>query len=138
MSTAVRSLGPRLDRSPATVALAAGDLALIAAFVVVGELSHGVPIFEVPLRVVDTFLPFGIGWAVVAPVVGVYGPDVRRSARTAAVVTAVAWVGGALVGQGLRATSLFHGNFAPAFVVVSVLVGLALLVPWRVAVAALR
>ena len=39
--------------------------------------------------------------------------------------------------EALRATSLFHGNFALAFVLVSLGVGLVLLVPWRAAVAVL-
>ena len=114
--------------------LALGDLSLIAVFVVVGEFSHGVSLFDQPGVVLDTAIPFYIGWVLVAPLAGAYGLRVRESPRQAALITGGAWTGAALVGQALRATALFHGGFAVPFVVVSIVVGVALLVPWRVAV----
>lgn len=137
MSSAVATLRSRLDVSPGTAALAAGDLALISLFVVLGELQHGYALLAEAGRVVGTALPFLIGWALVSIPAGVYAPAPRRSVRTVLVRTALAWVGAALVGQALRATPFFHGGFALPFVLVSLGVGLVLLVPWRVAVAVL-
>ncbi len=134
MSTSTATPGGRIDRSTATLALALGDVLLIAAFVVAGEFSHNISVFERPLRVLDTAIPFYIGWVLVAPLAGMYGRRVRENPLRAALLTAGAWTGAALVGQFLRSTALFHGGFAVAFVVVSIVVGIVLLVPWRVAV----
>lgn len=125
----------RFDPSRATAILVAGDVVLIALFVLAGEIRHGFGPTEYPLRVLGTLLQFLIGWFAVAFLAGVYTREVRLDVRTAALRTAAAWVLAALVGQALRATDLFHGNAAPAFVAVTVAVGLVLLVPWRVAVA---
>jgi hypothetical protein len=135
MSSAVASLRARIDASPGTLALALGDLALIALFVVLGELQHGYNLLAQSGRVVGTAIPFVIGWVLTSVVAGVYAPAVYRSVRSAVSRTALAWIGAALIGQALRATSLFHGDFALAFVLVSLGVGLVLLVPWRAAVA---
>lgn len=137
MSSAVASLRARIDASQTTLALALGDFALIALFVVLGELQHGYDPFTETGRVAGTAIPFFIGWAVVSVLAGVYTPAVYRVPRNAVLRTALAWVGAALVGQALRATSVFHGDFAPAFVLVSIGVGLFLLLPWRVVIAVL-
>ena len=137
MSNAVGSLGGRVDVSGTTLGLAVGDLVLIGLFVVAGELQHGYSLTAQPGRVVGTALPFVVGWVVTSVLAGVYTPSVYRVPRTAVLRTVAAWVGAALVGQALRATSLFHGDFALAFVLVSLGVGLVLLVPWRAAVAVL-
>ncbi|WP_254537959.1 DUF3054 domain-containing protein [Halomarina litorea] len=134
MSTSTATLGGRIDPSPTTLKVALGDVLLIAVFIVVGEFSHGVSVLERPLWVLGTAIPFYVGWALVAPLVGVYGRRAREQPWLAALLTAGAWTGAALVGQLLRGTDLFHGNLALPFVVVSIAVGLALLVPWRVAV----
>lgn len=137
MSSAVATLRARIDTSPGTFALVLGDFGLIALFVVLGELQHGYALFANTGRVVGTAMPFFIGWALVSIPAGVYTPGIRQSVRRVAARTALAWAGAALVGQGLRATPVFHGGFALPFVFVSLGVGFVLLVPWRAAVAAL-
>ncbi|MFC7154993.1 DUF3054 domain-containing protein [Halomarina halobia] len=134
MSTTTAALRGRIDASPTTLGLAAGDLLLIGTFALLGVVSHGGRDFALsnPGYVLATALPFLVGWLLVAPAVGLYG--VRESSRTAAVYTVIAWSGAAVVGQALRATALFHGDFAVTFFFVSLGVGFALLVPWRVAV----
>lgn len=134
MSTAFGSfLDSRIDGSPRTLALAAGDVACIALFVLLGERSHGVSVVDQPLVVLDTFAPFFIGWVVASLLVGAYAARAHRSLRAAAGYAAGSWAVAVAIGQSLRATSLFHGSAAPTFVVVSLLVGTALLVTWRVA-----
>jgi hypothetical protein len=135
MSNAVGSLRSRIALSSATAGIALVDVALIGVFVVVGELNHGISPLGSPLRVLDTFAPFLVGWVVVSVLAGAYRPRAFRGARAAAGVAGTTWISAALLGQLLRGTALFHGELTLAFTVVSVLVGLALLVPWRVLIA---
>jgi hypothetical protein len=137
MSTSTARAGARIDRSQRTLALAVGDLLLIAVFVVAGELSHGISPVEQPWLVLDTAAPFYIGWLLVAPLAGLYGARALETPRRAALLAAGAWIGAALIGQLLRGTTLFHGGLSLPFVLVSIGVGLALLVPWRTTVSAL-
>jgi hypothetical protein len=129
-------LGGRVELSPLTAALAGVDVLLLLAFVILGEFSHYGLTATAFARAPGTAAPFLLGWAVLAPLAGVYGAAARRTLRGAAVRTAAAWTGTVAVAQSLRATAVFPGDFAPAFVVVSLLVGLAMLVPWRVLAAA--
>ncbi|MFC6938560.1 DUF3054 domain-containing protein [Salinirubellus sp. GCM10025818] len=129
------ALGGRVELSPLTAAIAGVDVLLLLTFVVLGEFSHFGVTPTAFARAPGTAAPFLLGWVVLAPLVGVYAPAARRSARAAAVRTAAAWVGTVAVAQTLRSTAAFPGDFAVAFAVVSLLVGLALLLPWRVLVA---
>lgn len=127
----VTSLKERIDASPETLVLALGDFALISLFIILGELQHGYSLLTEIDRVVGTALPFFLGWALSSVLAGVYGAAVYRSVRSVVTRTILAWVGAVLIGQALRATSLFPGGFALAFVLVSLGIGLVLLVPWR-------
>jgi hypothetical protein len=129
------ALGGRVELSSLTAALAGVDVLLLLTFVVVGEFSHfGVTALAFE-RAPGTAAPFLLGWAVIAPLAGVYGTAARRSVRAAAVRTVAAWAGTVVVAQSLRATAAFPGDFAVAFALVSLGVGLVLLLPWRVLVA---
>lgn len=132
MSTAFGSfLESRFDPSPRTLLLAAGDLLLITLFVAMGEVSHGGGVADG----IGALIPFLLGWAVAASLLGAYSARALASIRGAAAVAAGSWIVGALIGQGLRATPVFPGDAALTFVLVSLGVGLALLVPWRVLMA---
>jgi len=129
-------LGGRVAVSPRTAGLAAGDALAILAFVLAGEVSHYSTAFVLanPGYVLGTYAPFLLGWAVVAPLAGLY--DGRRGeglagARRSALRGGGAWVLAALIGQGLRATALFDGGAAPTFVLVSLVVGGVLVAGWR-------
>lgn len=124
------ALGGRIDRSRTSTLLAVGDLALITLFVIIGELQHNNSLSN-PTWVLNTLVPFFIGWLIAAPLVGAYSRTARRSVKQAVLLTVGSWFPAALIGQLLRAT-VFGGNLALAFVNVSLLVGTALLVPWRV------
>ena len=138
MNNAVGSLRSRVALSPGSAKIALVDIALIAVFVLVGELNHGISPVESPLRVLGTFAPFLIGWVVMSVLVGAYRLRAFRSAKAAASAAGATWISAALLGQLLRSTALFHGDLTLAFTIVSILVGLALLVPWRVLVAVRR
>lgn len=129
------ALGGRVELTSLSAALAVVDVLLVLTFVVLGELSHYGVTATAFVRAPGTAAPFLLGWVVLAPLAGVYGRTVRQSTRTAALRTAAAWVGTVVVAQSLRATAAFPGDFAPTFAVVSLVVGLALLLPWRVLVA---
>jgi hypothetical protein len=131
MSNATEARRSRIVRSPMVLGVALVDVLLIAVFVVVGELNHGISVLSDPLRVAGTFAPFLIGWVLTSVLAGVYGPAAFGNWRTAAGLVGITWVGAALIGQLLRGTGLFHGELTVAFTIVSVLVGLVLLVPWR-------
>jgi hypothetical protein len=125
------ALGGRVELTSLSAALAAVDVLLVLTFVVLGEFSHyGVTVIAFA-RTPGTAAPFLLGWLVLAPLAGVYGPAGLRSARSAVTRTAAAWVGTVVVAQSLRATAVFPGDLAPAFVLVSLAVGLVLLLPWR-------
>jgi len=130
VATADRS---RIDPSPTTAILAAGDIAAILLFVAVGEATHGYnPLVDVS-RVAGTLAPFLVGWLLVAAVAGLYGSDAPGTLADATVVTLFSWVGAVVIAQALRATAIFHGGAALTFALVSVGVGGLLLCLWRVA-----
>lgn len=107
-------------------AAAAIDLALVATFVALGRASHR----EDQAAFAVTLWPFAaglaVGWAVV-----------RAWRRPVALLRAgvPAWLGTVVVGMVLRAVS--GQGVQPAFVVVATIVVGALLVGWRVLLAAL-
>jgi hypothetical protein len=129
VATAVRH---RLDPAPLTAVGAVGDLGCIGLFVGLGAtMGHDI---SDPARIAITYGTFVVGWALASFVAGVHGADARGSLRSAVGRTVPAWVAAAAVAQALRATGPVPGNAALTFYLVSVGVGLALLVPWRVAV----
>jgi hypothetical protein len=127
-------VGNRLELSRTTAILAVGDVLAILAFVVAGMLQHGGDPANV-VELLDTTLPFLIGWLPAAFFIGCYAPAVLRNSRETAARALVAWVVADLFGQGLRATPFFGGNFAVPFLIVSLILGGLLLVFWRAGIA---
>jgi hypothetical protein len=127
-------VGNRLELSQTTAILVAGDLVAIFAFVIAGMLQHGGQPTNV-IELLDTALPFLIGWLPAGYLLGCYAPAVLRNTRETAIRTLVAWLVADLIGQGLRTTSLFDGGFDATFLIVSLVVGGLLLVGWRAGIA---
>lgn len=132
MATTV--LGGRVAFDRQTGITAAGDAAMIAVFVAVGELRHG---GTLPAGV-GTFVEFGIAWAVAAVLLGVYGAtgDATRGRRLGRAL--VAWVLAAVLAQGIRVAVGTSPGVAPAFLAVSIGVGGGLLLAWRLVLGAVR
>ncbi|MFB6139287.1 MAG: DUF3054 domain-containing protein [Halosimplex sp.] len=139
MTSVERAVRHRVDTAPVTALLALGDLACIAAFVLIGvTVGHeSIDPMAQPGEVLATFLTFAAGWAVTSLLGGLYTVDARASVTRAVAWTVPAWVGAALIAQGIRALPFVPGDAALTFFLVSVGVVLAMLLPWRVAVTVL-
>jgi hypothetical protein len=138
MSTLSGAISRRVDFTPTTLVVAAGDLLCIGLFVVLGELSHGIDPLRQPLVVVDTYVPFLVGWLVVSLLGGLYTRDAWLFPKRAVAWTLPAWFLADLIAQLLRATAFFHGDAALTFYLVAAAVGGLLLASWRAAVARVR
>ncbi|MFB6222538.1 MAG: DUF3054 domain-containing protein [Haloarcula sp.] len=125
----------RVELSAQTVLVAVGDLLAIALFVAAGEFSHNINPLLNPGQFAGTLTPFYIGWLVVATVGGLYTAAATKTLQTSLGRAIVGWVLAVGIAQGIRATSLFPGDAALTFALVSVLVGGTLLVLWRAVVA---
>ena len=115
-------LSGRVDS--AALPLAVGDLVAILGVLAIGMLQHGT---LTPERAVGVAAPFLIGWGVAATIIGAYSAAAAESAKAAIPLAVRAWVVAALVGFGLRATAVFPGGLAVAFVLITlVLTGVLL------------
>ncbi|MFP4175142.1 MAG: DUF3054 domain-containing protein [Halobacteriales archaeon] len=116
-------------RKPRPTALALGDLVVVTALVGVGTVHHG---GDNPVRVLRVALPFVVGWFAVAPIAGAYGE--YPSTKNEIFATVGTWTVAALVGLGVRSTSLFEGSSPPSFGFVMIVIGGAVVVLWRLVV----
>lgn len=126
-----------VSNSIPAAAVLAGDVLVLLAFIGFGLLSHGVEPWLRPTHALRTLTPFLVGWLVVAPIAGGY----RRATltgyfRTIGFVT-LAWIGASLLGAAIRSTSYFPGGAPMNFVLVTVAIGFAFLLPWRLCSAAI-
>jgi hypothetical protein len=127
----------RFDRSATTAVLLLGDLTIIVLQLSAGLLTHGIDPLAVPAYTAETAAPFLLGWLLVAPLFGVYTEGVRESFAETVLSVGIAWIVAALIGVGLRVTPWLSGGAPAAFVAVTIGVGLAALLPWRLAVTAI-
>ena len=120
-------LRSRVDGSRVSGVLLAGDLVAIGVFVVAGELRHGRP----PAAGTLTFLEFAAGWLLAAVAVGAYRHGAVATAPRSALLAVGGWLLGASLGQVIRAVVEPGFYIAPTFLVVTLGVGGALLLGWR-------
>lgn len=130
--SATSSLRRRIDMDPSMAVLAVGDLLAVLVFVVVGQISHGIDPVARPGHVLGTALPFLIGLATVGVLGGLYTRDAIHSPKRVAALLVPAWIVAVAIAQLFRATEFFPGNAALTFALVSVAVGGALLLLWRI------
>lgn len=114
----------------------AGDLVLVVLFVLLGAtMGHGEDPIAQAGRITLTATTFVVGWTLAALATGAYAPDWATDRRTAAGRTILGWLVGVAIALALRSTAAIPGSAAPSFFVVASLVGIALLVPWRIGLA---
>lgn len=130
MST-VTSLRARVTASRPMAAVAVGDAAALSVFFTLGAKSHNLQPFANPGVVAEGVAPFLLTWFLAASLTGLYAGETLRSPAKTLTVGLPTWVLAALAGHGLRATTLFRGDTAWTFVLVSLVVGGGLLLGWR-------
>jgi hypothetical protein len=109
--------------------LAAGDFLMIGLFVLLGETNHAVADPQPMLRWLITTLEFALPWFIVAWLTGVY--QTGHTTRTLLGKTLAAWLIAAPLGALLRSFVNGSGVIASTFLVVTLVVGCALLLVWR-------
>lgn len=123
-------LGGRIDA--AALPLAAGDVLVLAVLLSLGTARHnGVAyLAENPVGLGLTLLPFLVGWAVVAPLVGAYSAGAAESAKAAVPLAVRSWVVANVVGVALRVGLPFDSNgpLAGRLVPLAVFFGVTLVV----------
>lgn len=108
-----------------------GDLLVIVGFVLIGEFSHGVMPWTVPMQVAETAITFLVGWVAVAPLSWAYQRENLSAPSAAAWTAVIAWVGASVIANLLRSTSVFHGNASVTFFLVTIVFGGAMFAVWR-------
>ena len=124
----------RLPTTPSMVAVLAGDLLVLFAFVATGQLSHGYGFWEAPARTALVTLPVVFGWLLLAIPAGLFVPSRLSSLKRAVPRVVGAWIGAALIGGAIRSTSLVPGSAPLSFLLANVVFGTLFLVPWRILV----
>ncbi|MEN9938645.1 MAG: hypothetical protein RLZZ387_5224 [Chloroflexota bacterium] len=114
-----------------TAGLVAGDVAAFLVFSAVGRSSHGAAAgLDALLQVAGTAAPFAVGWFLVAPFVGVFGPAAVSGVRPMVARTALAWLLAWPIGLALRAL-LLQRSVPLSFALVTLVTVLVILVVWR-------
>lgn len=108
-----------------------GDVAAIAFFVVLGELSHGANPLAVLVPMLETLGTFLVGWFAAAVFAGAYSTRTLEDARQAILVPIFSWAIADAIAQLLRSTPWISGSGAVSFYLVALIVGGALLGLWR-------
>ena len=108
--------------------LAVGDLVAFLAFAAVGRQAHSMG--SALDDVLGSALPFVVGWFVVAPFTGAFGPAATGSARSGAARAALTWLFAFPLGLLVRAGIV--GRWAHyTFAIVAGAFTLLVLVGWR-------
>ncbi|MDS0477445.1 DUF3054 domain-containing protein [Natrinema sp. 1APR25-10V2] len=124
----------RIAAEPSVVALAVADAVVVTAFLAFGLFTHGIEPWAYPAHTLRTATPFVLAWATVAPPLGAYRRRALESFGRTVAVVGVAWLAATVLGGAIRASSFFPGGAPPSFLLVNAAVGLAFVLPWRLAV----
>ena len=114
--------------------VAIGDALAIVAFLALGLTRHGIDPLLFPRHTVLTALPFVSAWFLLAPIAGLYRLRTLRSGPSTLVRTTAAWTGVSLLGSAVRSTPFLPGGAPPEFLLVVIVFGAGVLLPWRLAV----
>lgn len=124
-------LSRRVDAGAAP--LAVGDVLVILVIVGIGMFNHyGVDgVLSNPAAVLITALPFLVGWALGAALIGAYSPGAAESAKAAVPLGVRSWVVAAVVGILIRGLLSSFDLALGIFFVVMLVTGSVALGVWR-------
>jgi|TARA_B100001971_G_C18168661_1_gene525764 hypothetical protein len=122
----------KFDISSLSPLLITGDILILMAFMILGQLSHDMIPWKRPDRYLMGILPFFIGWLIAAPIIGAYSYDSLSSPINAAKYAAIAWFFADLLAMLIRGLPFMPGGVAISFFLVSYFIGAIMLVSWRV------
>ncbi|HVN54420.1 MAG TPA: DUF3054 domain-containing protein [Anaerolineaceae bacterium] len=109
--------------------LAGGDAAALAILTGVGFASHG-ELGTAGMRILATFIPLCIAWALIAPWLGLYDPATIRQPRQLWRPVLATFLAAPIAGL-MRALLLNAGVIIPVFVLVLGATGALILFLWR-------
>jgi hypothetical protein len=120
-----------MKSKPLTLAiLVAGDVLMLGLFVLLGERDHAISDPQPVLRWFITTAEFALPWLIAAWALGTYRTELTT--RTLLGKTVTAWLIAAPLGALLRSFVNGSGAIASTFLVVTLCVGGAMLLVWRV------
>lgn len=124
-------LSSRIDAG--TWPFAVGDVLAILVVVAVGMVRHygATGVAGDPLGVVLTALPFLVGWAVAAPLVGAYSAGAGESAKASIPLVIRSWVVADVLGIAIRGAQSDFNFALGIFFLVMLAVGAVALAGWR-------
>ena len=111
-----------------------GDLATFAIFPLLGSANHDNDVESASF--VRTFVPFAIVWPVAGLLASAFAASTVRSARRTLLIVPPAWLAAGIAGIALR-VNLFDRDFAWSFSIVAIGVTGAMLLAWRLVLAAI-
>ncbi|MDN4595376.1 DUF3054 domain-containing protein [Polycladomyces subterraneus] len=117
-----------MQRSASIISLIAGDLLVLVLFTVIGRISHSLPLAVG--AILWTTFPFALAWLVIAPLMGLYRPDVQTRFLSVTWRVGLAVLVAAPLGSYLRGIFLGH-HIIFIFYVVTTVTLLLMMWLWR-------
>lgn len=108
--------------------LAAGDVLVLALFIVLGRISHGMAVADVTLW--TTVVPFAAAWLATSALVGASSARAFSKPGILVLRTTAAWAVACPLGVALRAVIL-QRPFSPIFAAIAFVLTWPLLIVWR-------
>jgi len=117
-----------MQKNTSIISLIAGDLLVLVLFTVIGRISHNLPLSVG--AVLWTTFPFALAWLVIAPLMGLYRPDVQTRFLSVTWRTGLAVFVAAPLGSYLRGILLGH-HIIFIFYVITTVTLLLMIWLWR-------
>jgi hypothetical protein len=126
------SIRKEISYNRLVIILVIGDVVCFLIFAALGRNTHGeaAGLAAIP-QIINTALPFAIGWFLVSPIVGAFRREIVAQPRAMAMRTALAWLLSWPVAMLLRGIFVDHGVPPLTFALVVLLFNMLLLVVWR-------
>ena len=125
---------PSLPASVPALAVLAGDMLVLLAFIAAGIYDHGGDPFALPIHTLEAFAPFFIAWVVISPLSGLYHEKTLTDYRRTLALVVGTWLLVSVGGAAIRSTSYFAGDAPITFILVTIGFGTLFLLGWRLPV----